>query len=99
MSTEARDEDGRFARYGFTVVEKTLTLPGPEELPYGNSYVHVVCDERTLEVSYVSTEYEDAKRVCEGQTGCVVKKVEYVRELEWNAVSSPSVSLIISYLY
>ncbi|KAL8895831.1 MAG: hypothetical protein Q9192_003415, partial [Flavoplaca navasiana] len=77
MSTETRDEDGKFTRYGFTVVEKILTLPGLEDLPNGKSNVHIVCDERTLDVSYVSTEHEDAKKMCEGQTGSVVKKVEY----------------------
>ncbi|KAL9028810.1 MAG: hypothetical protein Q9180_007114 [Flavoplaca navasiana] len=84
--TEARDDDEKLTRYGFTVVEKVLTLPGPEDLPKGKSNVHIVCDERTLDVSYVSTEHEDARKVCEGQTGSVVKKVEYVREAEWNAI-------------
>lgn len=99
MSTEARDENGKLTRYGFTVVEKVLTLSGPEELPHGKSNVHIVCDERTLDVSYVSTEHEEAKKVCEGQTGSVVKKVEYVREAEWNAVRLPYVFLRISFWY
>ncbi|CAL8579280.1 hypothetical protein XPA_005029 [Xanthoria parietina] len=86
MSTWADDENGIYARFGFTVVEKTLTLPGPEELPYGTSQVHMVCDEQNLEISYVSTDHSDAEKVCEKQAGSVVKSVEYVRQQDFDRV-------------
>ncbi|KAL8851544.1 MAG: hypothetical protein Q9221_003564 [Calogaya cf. arnoldii] len=82
LSTTAYDEDGILSRFGFTIVEKILTLPGPEELPYGSSSVHNVCDEKTLDISYVGTEYSDAKKISEGRAGSVVKSVEYVRDPE-----------------
>lgn len=95
MSTQAYDENGKYTRFGFTVVEKILTLPGPEELPCESSYVHIVCDEPNLEISYVSTEHSDAEKVCEGQIGSVVKSVEYVRERDPDRVCFPLVMPLI----
>ncbi|KAL8649687.1 MAG: hypothetical protein Q9226_005470, partial [Calogaya cf. arnoldii] len=86
FSTTAPDEDGILSRFGFTIVEKILTLPGPVELPDGSSSVHIVCDEQTLDISYVGTEYGDAKKISEGQAGSVVKSVEYVRDPEPNRI-------------
>ena len=86
MSTWANEENGKYARFGFTVVEKILTLPGPEELPYGSSQVHIVCDEGNLEIAYVSTDHSDAEKVCEKQAGSVVMSVEYVRQQDFDRV-------------
>ncbi|KAL8662395.1 MAG: hypothetical protein Q9168_008260 [Polycauliona sp. 1 TL-2023] len=88
MSTLVHDEKGVPARYGYTIFEKILTLPGPEELPYGDDgIVYVVCDKRNLEAHFVSTEKEAALDVWAGREGVVVKRVQYVREREESPIT------------
>ncbi|KAL8716216.1 MAG: hypothetical protein Q9220_000121 [cf. Caloplaca sp. 1 TL-2023] len=67
------DQQGRI---GYTVVEKSLTLVGWLHLPNDGSQVHAVCDEKTLEVSYIGTDLEKASDTCNRIEGAIVRSID-----------------------
>ncbi|KAL8954108.1 MAG: hypothetical protein Q9222_000087 [Ikaeria aurantiellina] len=64
-------------KIGYTGLKKPLTLVGSMHVPDDGSQIHAVCDVKTLEVSYIGTDYGKASEARNRMEGAFVKSIEF----------------------
>lgn len=72
------DESGKNVVEGFSIVEKEVRVP--RSMEPDESQVHVVYDERTLEISYISLDYDKAVEARDKTASKIVKSIPYLQE-------------------